>query len=113
MGQEAAPGRSEFDGAAVADEQPLAENLFQAGDAVRQALLGQVQPLRRAPEMQRVGGGDEGLDMVEVKAHQSTLAYNDLLVQRRWLLLAPAVPTVVDSEHDEHIASDRRRGGRV
>jgi hypothetical protein len=92
MGQEAAPGRGEFDRARVADDQPLTENLFQAGNAVRKALLGQVQLPRRAPEMQRVGGGDERLDLVEVKAHGSTLTDKDPLIQPQRLLLDPAVP---------------------
>ena len=36
------------------------------------------------------------LDVIEVQIHRPTLADNDLLVQRHWLLLAPAVPRVID-----------------
>src|SRR4051794_37531808 len=101
MGQEAPSGRSEFDGAGAADEQPLAQKLFQAGDTAREALLGQVQLPRRAPEVQCVGRSNESLDVVEVKLHLSTLTDNDLLVQRQWLLLAPAVHEVLDLEHEK------------
>ncbi|GGR36450.1 hypothetical protein GCM10010497_44150 [Streptomyces cinereoruber] len=67
--EEALPGLREAHSPAVAQEQPGAEQGFEARDPLGQGLLGDAQRFGRPPEVQLLGGAYEGAHLRHVEIH--------------------------------------------
>ncbi|EOB13005.1 hypothetical protein NBO_262g0002 [Nosema bombycis CQ1] len=65
-GQQSPPGLGQTDFAAQAVEQPYLQLLFQAGDALADSRLGQVQAFTGTGETAGFGDGDKGVEVGQV-----------------------------------------------
>ena len=84
-GEEALPGRGERDPAAVALEE-AAEPGLEPRDALGERLLGEVQRLRRPPEVPVVDHRHERPDLREIEIHATTVAQPVVVIRATKLL---------------------------
>jgi hypothetical protein len=82
LAQQHRPGGSQRDGAAGAFQQRHPEPPFELPDRARQRRLGDPEPLRRPPEVQLLGDGDEVAQLPRL--HPVTVREEARAAENRW-----------------------------